>query len=205
MSNRADNFNRANGTPLGTPSDGGSDWVADISGGGITFGINSNQAYDDFDAGGNIVSSLEASSAKVEVQVTLSTFGDQMGLSARVTDGSNYLYVRGFSGEGYVLRKTEAGSSSTIGTPYATTPADGDIIKLVCDGNNIEVFINGVSRITATEAFNNTATRHGLWAFNAYVTSARWDNFTITDLNVAATQPPIAAYCCNTNKLISVR
>jgi hypothetical protein len=178
---RADTFDRADSSGgLGTPSDGGSVWVQDTSGGGVTFGISSNKAYDPFDNNGHLVASLEASAADVSVQVTLAAFAGQMGLSARVSDANNFLNVRALAGTGYSLFKRVAGSSTQLGSTWAGTPADGDVVKLVMSGSSLEVFVNGVSRITATDSFNSTATKHGLWAFAANFTAARWDDFSIT-------------------------
>ncbi len=182
MASRTDNFNRANNSgPLGTPSDGGSDWVDDTAlGGGALFGISSNQCYDAYDAGVTIVTTLEASAADADVQVTLSVFDDQMGMVGRLSDASNFLWIRVYSGAGYDLFKKVAGGNTNLGS-YGTTPANGDVLKLTMSGNSISVYVNGVLRIgPVTESFNNTATRHGLLAFNAYHGTARWDDFSIT-------------------------
>lgn len=180
---RWDRFTRANNSgPLGTPSDGGSAWLdTSAIGGGALFGINGNQAYDAFDSGGNLASTLDSGSSDTAVQVTLATFADQMGLSARATDSNNYLFIRAYSGLGYDLFKRVAGASTNLGS-YSTTPASGDVLKLDMSGSSLTVYVNGVSRITATDGFNSTATKHGLWAYSANFTAARWDNFSITDL-----------------------
>lgn len=192
MTARSDNFNRSNTTTgVGTPSGGGADWVQYDTGGGKAYGISSNTAYVAADAGGHLVTGLDAATPDVEIEVTLSTFGDQIGLAPRISDELNHLYLRGFSGEGYHLFKRVAGSSTSLGS-YSTTPASSDVIKVVCDGNDLEVFVNSVSRITASDGFNNTEEIHGLWGFNAASGSGRFDDFSIADLGGGpATAVPI--------------
>jgi hypothetical protein len=181
VANRTDNFNRADSSAaLGTPSDGGSAWVSQFSGGGVGWGISGNKGYDQYDAGGTGIATLDSSSADTTVQATLSAVGNEIGLVARFSDTSNYLFIRARSSDGYTLFKRVAGSATSLGN-YAGTPANGDVLALVMSGSSLTVQVNGVSRITATDSFNNTATLHGLWAFNAYTTSARWDDFSITD------------------------
>ncbi len=182
MSNRADNFNRTNQSPLGTPSDGGSAWVAQ-SGGGAQFKIVGNQAAEDFDSG-ETKDTLECGSADGDIQVTIVTFGDQIGLVGRLSDVDNFLWLRAYSGAGYDLFKKVANSNTNLGS-YSTTPADGDVVLLSMSGNSLIVKINGVTRITATDSFNNTATKHGLFASGAYLAgTARLDNFSFTDTSV---------------------
>lgn len=181
MANRADNFNRSDvNSPMGTPSDGGSDWTYP---GTTLWGISSNQAFN-FGQESQSIAVLEASSATVEVQATLSTISADGGLCARVVDNSNYIVVAATAGVSYRLFKQVAGSFTQLGSTYATSPANGDVIKLVCNGSNIEVFVGGVSRITAIEGAHSTATKHGLRCNGDQNT--RYDDFSITDLGGGA-------------------
>ncbi|MEX5263385.1 hypothetical protein RF640_05045 [Kocuria sp. CPCC 205231] len=63
----------------------------------------------------------------------------------------------------------------------ATAKADGDVLEVTLDGPSITVKINGVTETTATDTFNQYATRFG-WA--GYNTSplARWDDFDLSSL-----------------------
>lgn len=177
MANRLDTFDRADsGPPLGTPSGGGAAWEATKG----SFVILSNRAAN-ATAGTHDVTVLEASAADAEVQVTLAAFADQMGLAFRLTDLNNFFFVRTYSGAGYDLFRFEAGGSSHLGA-YATTPASGDVLKAVCSGSSLSVYVNGTLRIgPVTDAFNGAATKHGLWAYSAGGAN-RFDDFSITDL-----------------------
>ncbi len=148
-------------------------------GGGRTFGINSNRAYDDWDSGGHLAATLDCGESDGDIQVTLATFADQMGLAFRLSGDNDFLFLAAYSGSGYSLYERVGGSSSSLGT-YVTTPASGDVIKVTFSGSSLEVFVNGVSRFTATSSFNLTKTEHGLWAYGASGTAARWDDFSFT-------------------------
>lgn len=181
MSNRSDNFNRADGSSgLGTPSDGGSAWVPLSSGAGTpTWGISANQASMVSTTGVHDLDYLESSVGDCDVQITLATVVDDCGLSARLSDGSNFLMVRAKGTvTSFDLFKCVGGSFTSLGT-FSATPANGDIIKISMSGSSLTVFINGVSRITATDAFNSTATKHGLWGFSL-PTTVRFDDFSAT-------------------------
>lgn len=183
MANRADNFNRADTSAIGTPSDGGSAWVyATTAGAG--WGVGSNKAYNVYDASSNrYYGYLECSAADGDVQVTLSTTSGgsgYVGLAARVTGTDDLWVVRASAASGYELIKFVSGSATVVGT-YGTGPSDGDVLKWTLSGDSHTVYVNGVSRITASDSFNNTATKHGLHANGAWPTSARWDDWSFTD------------------------
>jgi hypothetical protein len=192
MASRSDNFNRADSSTLGTPSDSGSDWVSAL-GGGASFGIAGNQAKETFD-GGVAADYLECGSADGEVQVTLTVFGDQMGVCGRLTDGANFFWVRVYSGAGLDLYRREASANNNIGS-YGYTPANGDVIKLVMSGNSLSVYLNGTLRIgPVTDAFNNTATKHGMFASGTWIAdTARWEDFSFTDGGADTTPPTLSA------------
>ncbi len=40
----------------------------------------------------------------------------------------------------------------------------GDIVRLECQGDNLTVKVNGTTRISVSDALNNTATRQGVWS-----------------------------------------
>jgi hypothetical protein len=179
MANRSDDFDRAdNGSSMGTPSDGLSAWQV-LTGFGSTWGITSNQAYNV--GGGNSRTALESSESDVEVQVTIPTRGDVGGGSVngilfRATDDDNNLEFSMNFGNSMFIQKREAGSNSTL-TSVSRAYADGDTFKVVTSGDDIECFHNGVSVLTATTSFNNTATKHGLRAQGG---ATRFDDFSIT-------------------------
>lgn len=174
--NRADNFNRADSaTSLGSPSDGGSAWVAQAG----TWGISSDTAYNPT-ADSPAAATLEASASDVDLQVTVSTASNHGGLVARCSDASNF-WLLDLNGASNILRleKYVAGSFSTS-FDFAHTPANGDVIKLSCSGSSLSVYLNG-TLVTGpiSDSFNSTATKHGLFGFGS--SSFRLDDFSVTD------------------------
>jgi hypothetical protein len=176
VANRTDNFNRADSsTALGTPSDGGSDWVE----GSLTtaYGISSNHAYT-VNSTGYDLAYLESSQSDCTVQVTLSgNLGVFVGLCCRLSDASNYWWIGGVSGT-LLIDKIVAGSQTTVNTTSGTF-VSGDVIAVILSGSTITLQQNGSSVLTATDSFNQTATKHGLWTFSGG-SSPRWDDFSIT-------------------------
>jgi len=178
LANRADNFNRADtsGNNIGTPSDGGSAWINTLSG---SWDIGSNQAKETSGTG-QVICVLEASTALATVQATATNLGSNAGLVLCVSDDNNYIvgvFAPGFS---MAVYKRVAGSFTQLGSTYGGSISNGDVFALERDASdNIAFKQNGVSRVTATDSFNNTATKHGLRANSD--TSVRFDDFSITD------------------------
>lgn len=184
MTNRTDNFNRAdNSASLGTPSDGGGAWTAGTG----TWGVNSNQGYCSTSTA-LAVATLEASVSNVEVQGTASVINSDIGVVARFANTSNYLMADFLGATSTRLFKNVAGSFTSLGSGSAGS--NGDVIVLRCDsGNNLTVKVNGVSRITATDSAGSTNTKHGIRTHNDTV--ARIDDFSITEIGAAAVGPLI--------------
>ena len=193
MTDRTDNFNRADSTiSLGTPSDGGSAWVAENG----TWGIVSNQGYRVATDLTTQNASLEASVSNVEVQVTLSE-RPRGGPIARVADASNRLIANlDNTSNNLILYKIVAAVATQLGSTYSVTPADGDVVKIRADSANlITVYLNGTSRITATDAAGSSNTKHGIACYRAGAgVSAYFDSFSIT---------AIVAFVANQPRVIS--
>jgi hypothetical protein len=178
MTDRTDNFNRTDTTSnIGTPSDGGSAW-SQLAG---TWGINSNKAYE---SAGSSLSAvvLESSVSDVDVQATAVTVSAVVGLIARAADNNNYLNVSSASGSGTSMYKRVAGSFTQLGS-HATSAVDGDVLKFTVNGSSLTLYLNGVSRITATDSAGSTNTQHGLRSHND--ASFRVDDFSITAIAAA--------------------
>lgn len=173
MTNRTDDFNRANSAvSLGTPSDAGSAWVPL---GLLVAGIDTNTAYS-VTSISQAIAYLESSVADVTIQSTTPTKGTDCGLCARVTDNNNYI-VAIQAPTSWLMYKRVGGAFTQLGSTASGTPANGDVLKVTLNSNALEFFVNGTSKITATESFNNTATKHGLrWSSD---TTARFDDFSI--------------------------
>jgi hypothetical protein len=78
----------------------------------------------------------------------------------------------------YQLYKKVAGTFTALKT-IAVTPVIGDVLKVVLSGSTITPYINGVAQAAATDAFNSTATKHGIGVTNS-TTNAKFDDFSIT-------------------------
>lgn len=184
MANRSDDFNRADSSSsLGSPSDGGSAWVASVG----TWGISSNRGYESSGAVQQNLAYLEASSAVVDVEVTIPVVGSDLGLIVRFADSSNYILFAWTSGTGFRLFKVVGGSFTQLGTTDGGMLANGDVMKItVSSGNAFNCYKNGaeLTNLAATDSAGSGNTKHGLRAYSD--TTSRFDTFSITDNGAAA-------------------
>lgn len=182
MTDRTDNFNRADAGVLGTPSDAGSDWATNFS-----WSILSNAARGPAQ-GDWAPAFLESSVTAVEVQATLTVLADgaNAGLCGRRADDSNYILlavVPGASGT-IKLYKNIATTFTQLGSTYTGSVVTTDVFKLRMDSANLlTCYQNGVSRVSATDAAGSANTKHGMVAFDA----CSWDDFSITAIVAAGT------------------
>jgi hypothetical protein len=178
VANRSDDFNRANSTTaLGSPSDGGSAWVAQSG----TWGVSSNQGYN-ASVGNQETAVLDSGTSNVDVVFATPTVGNDIGVIARAADNSNYLLLAWTSGTGYRLFKNVAGSFTQLGSTVSGTQGAGDTIEIKADAANaITGYHNGSAIVgPVTDSAGATNTKHGI---RAHVDSTtRYDTFSITDL-----------------------
>ena len=100
---------------------------------------------------------------------------DHGGLSFRLLNTSNYLYVRA-TGSDIQVRKVQAGADSQIAVASHTWAAAAKrFLQVVLHGDSIRVFVDDDEVIDATSSFNNTATRHGLFCDDQ--ADHTWDDF----------------------------
>lgn len=185
MTNRTDNFNRADTTSaIGTPSDGGSAWTQQSG----TWGISTNQGYES-GAGSQTSAVLESSVANVDVQATINVAAADCGLIARAADDNNYLLlITSTVVGGFTIYKRVAGSFTNIASASFTV-SNGDVCKFEVDSSNLlQGFQNGVSKVSVTDSAGSTNTKHGIRSNN--VSTARFDDFSITALGAAAVTYP---------------
>lgn len=175
MANRIDNFTRVdNALTLGTPSSGGSNWIAET---GDAWGIDQNEAYH---VGGTFPSivTLEASASDVDVEVTIPTVAGAFGPIIRVSDSLSYILLYS-DGSQIAFVKFNSGSASNLDVFSIATVA-GDILRIHAVGSSLEGYHNGILRLNATETFNQAETRHGL--FNDSNSGTRYADFSITEI-----------------------
>ncbi len=178
---RSDNFNRADTTNnIGTPSDGGSDWVQYS----YDWGIYTNKAYanniDPFGSPFGAVAALETGSNIAEASVVVANFqlAHDPGLVVRLSSAGNYIVWRIEALATTRIYKV-SGDLATELAAFATARTNGDTYSLRVDGANlISAYRNGILQGSVTNSFNSTATKHGLFTDH---TGNRFDNFSIDD------------------------
>lgn len=176
MSNRSDTFNRTDAASLGTPSDGGSAWI-DYA--GSHFSVESNRAKMQSGGTNQILNSLECSEADGDVQVTIAVMptADGAAVMFRCTDVSNF-YEFDIRPSGVCrLYKIESGGYSIL-SQVSYSGSSGDVLKVNLSGSAINCYINAVLKVTQSNAFNQTATKHGIWTWQE--STARWDDWSFT-------------------------
>lgn len=91
-----------------------------------------------------------------------------IGLNTRWVDINNYytmeFYRASLGVQEIYITKNVAGVSTTLAGPYAHIAVVGDILKFTANGTALEVFLNGVSILTATDSDLTTGTRAGIYA-----------------------------------------
>lgn len=146
-----------------------------------TWGISSNKAYLATAGGGDDLATVD-SAADGDVQVTLTVLSALKAcLLFRWSDASNYWYA-GPDGSGTlfeVWKVVAATPSLLFSYEPAIWPGDGTVLKINLAADAIALFLNGSSVASGTDAFNQTATKHGLRTVGA--SADRWDDFSAPD------------------------
>lgn len=189
MTNRVDDFNRANGTALATPSDGGSAWQAVLS----SF-ITYDNAAQDTSGTGNAVAVLETSVADVDLQTVLHVIvngATNTGLVARLQDSDNFIWAQVADTNNYKIFKRISGSNTAIADVYSTTPVAGDTLTLTANGSALAFKLNGttVASATCTDFLSNT--KHGIWSHSNVLASI--DSFSATGISSDTTAPTLSS------------
>lgn len=190
---RTDNFNRADdSTGIGTPSDGGSAWIARAG----HWGISANEAYPVIGSSAGIAAPFSADMELAIATLPLSPNGvlqlditnaggagtsGSTGLIFRIQDNGNY-WITMNNGNYFYLYKVVAGVKSTIVSAqitnnYPITAPLTYIVELLSTGFNIKSLMAGVTtlEIPSTDTAFASATEHGI--VSGSVTNPRVDNF----------------------------
>ncbi len=164
----SDSFNRANSAVTMGDTDsaaGGTNktWVPNSG----VWGISSNAAYTP-SSDSQVTTVVESSAADTTVAVKMATAGDA-GLCWRSTDDTHNWLTNGSSifkrNGGFTQVATYAGESS------------GDTISVVLSGSSGILQKNGTQVASWSDAFNSTATKHGLRCTSTNL--VRFDDFSI--------------------------
>ena len=160
-----DTFNRADSGTLGT-SDSGHEWTSNVG----TWEIVGNQASQT-SATASAQASLDLGTPDQVVEADLVHATAQQYVMARYTAGSSY-YIAGFQASSNTLTLfKQSGGFTSLGT-YAHSAHTGTVRLSVQGSGNIEVWLDGVSRITSGDTAITTGNRAGLFGNGALI-----DNF----------------------------
>lgn len=190
-----DNFTRPDASALGN-ADSGQPWIPILGGWGVSsfkayasqvFGAAIGFAVDNFgsmrygESSGTPVTTLGAESvidylySDLSLQITFSTVATGSRFVFRHNAPGDEWWVEARS-DRWALVKVVSGAATDVGT-YVVVPANGDIIKVTFAGPSINVFLNGVSRITTSDAANQTGHKAGLAVSDPTASAVRFDNF----------------------------
>ncbi|MFJ5644044.1 hypothetical protein [Streptomyces sp. NPDC093223] len=175
MTTFTDSFNRANGAP-------GANWV---DGTGL-WTIVSNQLSPGT-AGGTIVIRTASGMATNDnsAQITIAATGAvSHGVWCRGNTGFTQGYLWRNDGTSWVLFSNIGGSFTSLGS-FSGAAVAGDVAKITAVGSTITGYINGIARVTVTNAAVTTGTFVGLRAESSNV--LRFDDFTGSDVTSGVT------------------
>ena len=181
MPSFADDFNRANATSIGTPSDAG----AVYAGATTLYGTTGNELYSSGVVGWANPLWRESSSAAGELFITLRAINSMSsGLVFRLVDSSNYLLAQ-FTPTAMFLWQRVAAGFTQIGSTYTGTVSVGDLISVAFNGSSLSLRQGGVQRVSGTSSTHLTATKHGFVENNG--NSCRYDELNFVDAGGAPT------------------
>jgi len=172
----ADSFNRADGAP-GNTEVGGLPWALENASGAMAIASNKMAltGVNAQSAGAYIID------ANLDGELSMTHSGSANdGLFWRSSSVSNgYVCYRDAST--YVIkRRTGTGSFTAMGTTSGISPAAGDKLRVVVQGDSHKLYVNGALALSLTDATHLTQTRKGLFV---YSTGAHtFDDFQWTSL-----------------------
>ncbi len=107
-----------------------------------------------------------------------------VSVTARYTDYDNrYTVQRSHNSDDFRLYSTVSGTSTEIGTRYTADPSVPYTMKLVCDGDQISVYIGGVLRIgPVTDTSITTGNYVGIGGYNNGGNRIEVDDFVASSL-----------------------
>ena len=168
-----DDFNRTDSTVLGTAQTGQA-WSYLLG----SYGISSNLAIPN-SAGAIAVINAGVSDGIVE---GLYRYNGYSSLICRVASVNSFINAR-IGASSLDLFRVVNGATTNLGT-YAFTPVAFRNYKITIklNGSSIQVYLDDVLRISATESMYATNTLFGMYRFSAFTVPDRVDYFKITEL-----------------------
>ncbi|MCS6570342.1 hypothetical protein NYQ35_16165 [Curtobacterium flaccumfaciens pv. flaccumfaciens] len=179
-----DSFTRADNTTSLGNAETGQPWVVS---GVDPWGISGGTAYRPVTTGASDTLATISASATVDMTVVIAQASNANGTGGmgpvwRYSDANNFWLIDISAGATAVYKKV-AGSFVSVGT-ISTLIAAGDTIRVTASGSTHTIYINGAQAYTTTDAFNSTATSHGMRTATAgtggYSSAARrFDSFKV--------------------------
>lgn len=191
----SDDFNRANSSTIG------GNWTELVTG---NWEIISNAIREPAGGSGSgailiNTSSLSTADYSVQADITQGSLvsGTQrgMGLIARYQDSNNF-YLAWLEGPtpspatAFRLYRVSGGTFTELGTAYQPGSAFSDplTMRFEVQGTALRLFLNGTSRVTATDSTHSAAGNIGCRAFNGSTfTDHRFDNIVVADFATGTT------------------
>ena len=186
-----DDFNRTDTLLESVATDEGWYWV-NAKSAPDTMSVSSNKArvtnsndstayYADYSLG---------TDAEVQTTVTNEYLdrSSAVSVTARYTDNDNRYYVnRSHNSDDFRLYSRVGGSNTEIGTRYTADPSVPYTMKLVCNGDQISVYIDGVLRIgPVTDTSITTGNYVGIGGYNNGNNRIEVDDFVASSLSASA-------------------
>jgi hypothetical protein len=168
-----DSFTRVDG-PLGSAETGQS-WTAH-------HGQPSVSALAAVPGDGYGLVTADAGASNGVVSAVVTSLGSEFWLVPRLVDGNNYWRFGRVAGGPYVLQQVV---NNGLGHPsiqvLATVlPEAGDVLTCSLTSTSLGCSVDGVTVVQTNDAFNRTATRHGLGTWQSPGVS--FDEFTVSEL-----------------------
>lgn len=159
------------------PASGSPTWTQHTGVFTVTSGTD-GLAHATNDASNRNFATWDTGVANFRIETVLSTHGTG-GVAFRYTDANNCWFYNNATG---TLVKRVAGVQTTVATWDGTGGAhrsnsnwDRTFIRVICYGNGIAVYRDGVPVVATTDAANNTATRVGLYAAGPSLSNIVWE------------------------------
>lgn len=179
-----DSFSRADSTTSLGNAETGQAWVTS---GVDPWGISGGTAYRPSTTGASDTLATISTSATVDMSVVIAQASNANGTGGmgpiwRYSDANNFWLLDITSSTTIVYKKVASTFTSVATIP--NTIAAGDTVRVVASGSTHTIYLNGAQVYTTTDAFNSTATSHGIRTATAgtgnYSPAARrFDNFRI--------------------------
>lgn len=151
----SDNFARADSASLGVATSGQT-WQQTAPSHEIVSGKARRST-----AGGQAV--IDSLLADGQITCDIDFIGPNPSLVVRLTDNSNYITAHLYAGHAHIGKMVAGVFTDLADGGVASCPTSGvHSVQVTFAGSALAVLIDGVTKVTASESFNASATKHGL-------------------------------------------